>query len=70
MERNTVRSSLLKSVGYDPATKTLEIEFHDGDVYSYRDFPEFLHRGLILAPSKGKFFNGRIAGRFSYERLT
>jgi KTSC domain len=33
MERQPVSSSNLKSVGYDPRSRTLEIEFHNGGVY-------------------------------------
>lgn len=36
MQRKPVESSQIKSVGYDPKTKTLEIEFvQGGSVYQY-----------------------------------
>lgn len=69
MGRQVVESSVIRAVGYDPTTCTLEIEFHDGDVYRYFDFPEFLYRGLMLAGSKGQFFNSRISGRYAFEQL-
>ena len=41
MERQNVESSLAISVGYDPATSTLEIEFKtSGAVWQYYDVPE------------------------------
>jgi hypothetical protein len=56
MERQPVRSSSLKAVGYDPAARTLEIEFHDGDVYQYFNVPPVVHRDLLLAESAGRYF--------------
>jgi len=35
MERQYVTSSNLQSLGYDPTSKTLEIEFNDGAIYQY-----------------------------------
>ena len=46
MDRTPVSSSNLASVGYDPSTKTLEIEFNDGAVYQYDDVPESEYTGL------------------------
>jgi hypothetical protein len=69
MTREPVESSVIKSVGYDEGAAVLEVQFPDGDVYRYFEFPAFLYRGLMLAASKGHFFNTRIAGRYRYERV-
>jgi len=66
MERQQVQSSVIRSVGFDRDKSVLEIEFTHGAVYQYSGVPEFLYRGLMLAASKGEFFNTRIAGRYSY----
>ena len=60
---------MIRSVGYDPDTSSLEIEFHHGRIYRYLDVPEFLYRGLMLAQSKGSFFNTRIVDRYPCEQL-
>jgi len=66
--RQSVTSSMILSVGYDNASGVLEIEFRRGPrVYRYFDVPEFLYRGLMAAPSKGKFFTTRIADRYRTE---
>jgi len=57
MIRERVQSSNLKSVGYDAETKTLEVEFHDGDVYQYFNVPAVVHRDLLHAPSIGQYFS-------------
>lgn len=69
MRHTPVRSSTLRSVGYDHATGTLEIEFQRGGTYAYVGVPEFLYKGLMLAVSKGRFFNERIATRYQSRRV-
>ena len=47
MRRTPVNSSNLVSVGYDPRSLTLEVEFHGGSVYHYFDVAEFEHQELM-----------------------
>lgn len=60
MERVQVESSNLASVGYEPETTTLEIEFHNGGIYQYSGVPEDVHQGLMNAGSKGSYFHQNI----------
>ncbi|HMJ13047.1 MAG TPA: KTSC domain-containing protein [Polyangiaceae bacterium] len=69
MKRARVRSSSVASVGYDDAEFVLEIEFHNGKVYRYRDVPAAAHRLLLQAPSVGEFVNTVIKPRFEAERV-
>ncbi len=69
MHRVQVESSSIASIGYDASTQTLEVEFRAYGTFRYFDFREFLHRGLMLAPSKGQFFNQRIANRYRFEEI-
>jgi hypothetical protein len=69
VKREIVVSSMMASVGYDPAVKTLEIEFTRGGVYQFLDVPEPEHEALLAAPSKGKFFHARIHHVFAYRRV-
>lgn len=57
MIRERVQSTNLKSVGYDAGSKTLEVEFHDGDVYQYFNVPAVVHRDLLHAASIGRYFS-------------
>lgn len=70
MERIPVQSSNLASVGYDPATATLEVEFLNGSVYQYFGVPESVYEGLLNAPSKGSYLDQHVkkAG-YSYNRI-
>jgi hypothetical protein len=69
MKREPVRSSAIRTVGFDPQSRTLEVEFINGRAYRYFDVPEFLHRGFMVAPSKGAYFNTRIDARFRHEEV-
>lgn len=69
MNRQPVRSSNLKTVGYDQKTNVLEIEFHSGGVYQYLNVPESMYQALLNAASKGAYFHGNIKERFRYKRV-
>ena len=69
MERVAVSSSNLSSVGYDPDSQTLEIEFHHGGVYQYAGVPREVFEGLISAESQGKYFHANIKNRYPYTKL-
>ena len=69
MERARVDSSSIASIGYDPRTETLEIEFVNGGVYHYLDVPvEELER-LVTSDSLGRYLNKHIKGRFRSRRV-
>jgi hypothetical protein len=53
MNRRPASSSDIRSVGYDLASTTLEIDFHSGGVYQYSGVPETVYQGLMRATSKG-----------------
>lgn len=69
MERQQVFSSNIASIGYDPESETLEVEFLSGGVYQYFDVPESIHDELMNAGSHGGFLAHNIKGRFRYERV-
>lgn len=69
MERETVDSSTILSVGYDKATETLEIEFKSGGVYQYYNVPEMVFEQLMQSGSKGKFHHAQIKNAFPYSRV-
>jgi KTSC domain-containing protein len=66
MERTKVQSEQLASIGYDPTSQTLEIEFKGrkegvpGKVYSYEGFTAADWEAFNSAESKGKHFGKHI----------
>jgi hypothetical protein len=69
VKREPVVSSSLASVEFDTESSVLEVEFTDGRVYRFLDMREFLCHGLMLAPSKGVFYNRNIEDRCRYEEM-
>ena len=69
MERYTVASSNIASIGYDAAAETLEIEFLSGSIYQYYNLPENMYDQLMKEPSKGKFLNVYIKNAYPYSRV-
>jgi hypothetical protein len=69
MERQNVESSLAISVGYDPTTSTLEIEFKSGGaVWQYYDVPESVYYEMINN-SIGKYFHANIKGNYAESQV-
>ena len=70
MQRAPLRSRALVSAGYDAAAQILELEFHNGRVYRYREVPPGIFDFLLRTPSKGSFVNRMIDGRYGYEEVS
>ncbi len=62
MQRTHIDSTSLKSVGYEPDTHTLEVEFHGGRVYQDSEVPPRRFHDLLEAESAGRFLNREIKG--------
>jgi hypothetical protein len=48
----------------------LELEFHNGRVYRYRDVPEGVYQFLLRTESKGGYVNRMIQDQYAYEEVT
>jgi len=64
VNRTSVRSSNIRSVEYDPASRTLGAELHSGGLYQYSGVPETIYQGFIRPASKGSYFHDHIKGRY------
>ena len=58
--RQSVRSSAIAKVGYSKHRHILEIEFVNGAVYRYFDIPLSVHRELMSAESKARYYDSKI----------
>jgi hypothetical protein len=70
MRRRPVSSTSVASVGYDNATRTLEIEFKTGRVYQYHGVEADIFEQLTNAPSKGRFMNAYIRNSYPFSRIS
>jgi hypothetical protein len=69
MKRKPVESSMICSVGYDPVSEILEVEFNSGGVYQYGEVSEVTYRELMSADSKGQYFHEHILDHYPYTRV-
>jgi len=69
MKRIHVESSNIESIGYDPKSQTLEIEFLNGSIYQYFDVPEYVFNELKDADSCGKYLNANIKGHYRFSKV-
>lgn len=69
MERMTVSSSNLASVGYDSESLTLEIEFNRGGVYQYHEVPSHIHTELMGADSLGSYHHHYIKNAYGFSKV-
>ena len=63
-----VESSLLASISYS-IHATLDLRFRSGASYRYFAVPQRVFDELLVAESKGAYFNRNVRGRFRYQRL-
>lgn len=69
IKMQSVESSLLNKVGYDPEAKVLAIQMnYSSDLYLYQDVPQSIFDDLLAAESKGSFYVKNIKGKFKTER--
>lgn len=66
MQRAQVESTMLRSIGYDPAIRVLELEFRNGRLYRYGEVGEEIYRELMASTSKGQYFLEYIDDLYPY----
>jgi len=71
MQRVSVDSSSIASIGYAPEQQVLELEFRQsGEVYQYFDVPAEEHAAFLAAASKGTYLNVQFKPRhYRYHRV-
>lgn len=63
-----LESSVLATAAYT-TDQTLMLEFRSGALYRYFAVPSGVFHALLVAESKGAYFNRNIRDRFRYQRL-
>lgn len=70
MQRQSVSSSNLASVGYDEDNSILEIEFNHGGIYQYSNVSKAIYEELMSASSHGQYFDQNIKkGGYSFSKI-
>lgn len=65
MDWTPLASSNLSAMRYDEQTRLLQIRFHSGRAYDFKDVPADVADGLKQADSAGKYFNSSIKGVYA-----
>ena len=69
VERVTVTSSSIASVGYVAVERALDVEFLRGHIYRFFGVPEQTFANFLAAISKGRYFNAFVRDHFRCERV-
>ena len=69
MQRKRVNSSKLRSVGYDEATRTLEVEMSNGQVFQYSGVYPEVYRRFMAAANPTSYFDNKIAEEYTAKRV-
>jgi hypothetical protein len=69
VERQSVKSRILRSVGYDDSTKILEIEFTSGLVYQCLGVPPKVYADLIKSGEIGRYYSEKIRPKFQTKQV-
>ena len=69
--QQTVNSSLIRSVGYNPLTEQLSVTMQKNPswTYVYRGVGRKTANDFVESTSKGQFFNSNIRGRFPTTKV-
>jgi len=75
MQRTKVDSSSIKSVGYDPSSQTLEVEFKPdkfgkSKVWRYSGVSQETAGSMLGAKSVGSYFHANVRGKFDGSEVT
>jgi hypothetical protein len=62
-------STLISAARYWPDERALELCFAGGRRYLYLGVPQLIADDFTRSPSKGRFFNDEIKGRFTCHEL-
>lgn len=64
-----IESSFLKAHKYDPNSRRLVVEYHDGKRYEHLDVPAEKHASMIGAQSAGAYYNSKIKDHHPGRKL-
>ena len=67
--RESVASKGIASVGYSKRLHILEIQFVNGAVYRYLQVAPSVHRDLMAADSKARYYDANIKGNYPSVRV-
>jgi len=68
MERKTIRRGGIRSAGYDPNRRELEVEFDSGSIVVHSGVGEEIARRFLASASPASYYKDNIEEEFSARR--
>jgi hypothetical protein len=68
VDRQPVKSRILRSVGYNDSAKILEIEFQNGQIYQFSEVPPKVFADLMHSGEIGKYFSEKVRPKFQSKQ--
>lgn len=69
MKLQPVESSMIKAVGYDETSSTLEVLFDSGKTYLYSEVPNHVYSELMESDSKGSYMRDFVIDCYPYQQV-
>jgi hypothetical protein len=60
---DTVKSSAIKGLQYDPVTGTVYVHFHSGGAHKFGPLSQSAYDSFLKSPSVGKHFHQYVASK-------
>ncbi|CAG0946652.1 hypothetical protein ANRL1_03167 [Anaerolineae bacterium] len=64
-----VKSSFIRSIGYNAGRRTATVCFRSGALYQYKNVSKVTFTRWLKSPSKGKYFRRNIRGVYAYAQI-
>ncbi len=64
-----VISTTFSSIGYQEGIQTLRVQFHNGILYEYLNFPLIEFEQFLDSPSKGEYFNSNVKNKYPFSKI-
>ena len=69
MDRESVESANIKSIGYDGPSKVLEVEFLNSAVFQYNNVSESLYKEFMNSSSRGSFLHTYLRDGYGGKKI-
>jgi hypothetical protein len=69
MQKESVESTSVSAIGYDPFSSVLEVLFINGRTYQYAQVSPRTYKSLMKARSKGAFLHRNVKGKYDYREV-
>lgn len=70
MDMKAINSGRLRAIGYDPATRLMQVQLDNGDTLQYRNIGHETWRRLNSASSPWSYYRDHIEEEYEVQRIS